>query len=357
MGFWVGNWLHDPPSKEYDSTGKRAIIKHLCFGPVETQTWYESVDGQYYCELHIIDGLQARDVFLDRISKAKMLEAIITERGRDFRRAEVAETDLNQTKRNQIDFIQPDPSTYPPAPSGRQMGIDRCEVREEVEEVKEYIEYEHLWQELLSLMEQSGYEVKQQRGAISFRAPGQEWFTRLRSSTLGKGYSQKDIEAALSSSQRGTGQPSQRVNLIIDIQSRLQGKGPGYERWAKVFNLKQMAAALAFLQENDLMEYGQLEKKAAEATERFHTLSGQIKSAEAALQTNRVKAATVQYAGTRPVGNRCSVPSSPSCSATRYIRRQTWNCMSSSKARGRQSSMTPPTSPRQTAAISTRGGT
>ena len=52
MGFWVGNWLHDPPSKEYDSTGKRAIIKHLCFGPVETQTWYESVDGQYYCELH-----------------------------------------------------------------------------------------------------------------------------------------------------------------------------------------------------------------------------------------------------------------------------------------------------------------
>ena len=197
MGFWVGNWLHDPPSKEYDSTGKRAIIKHLCFGPVETQTWYESVDGQYYCELHIIDGLQARDVFLDRISKAKMLEAIITERGRDFRRAEVAETDLNQTKRNQIDFIQPDPSTYPPAPSGRQMGIDRCEVREEVEEVKEYIEYEHLWQELLSLMEQSGYEVKQQRGAISFRAPGQEWFTRLRSSTLGKGYGQKDIGAAL----------------------------------------------------------------------------------------------------------------------------------------------------------------
>ena len=79
MGFWVGNWLHDPPSKEYDSTGKRAIIKHLCFGPVETQTWYESVDGQYYCELCIIEGLQAGDVFLDRISKAKMLEVIITE--------------------------------------------------------------------------------------------------------------------------------------------------------------------------------------------------------------------------------------------------------------------------------------
>ena len=116
----------------------------------------------------------------------------------------------------------------------------------------------------LSLMEQSGYEVKQQRGAISFRAPGQERFTRLRSSAL--------------------------------------GNGPGYERWAKVFNLKQMAAALAFLQENNLMEYEQLEKKAAETTEHFHTLSGQIKSTEAALQTNReLKAATVQYARPRPV--------------------------------------------------------
>lgn len=58
---------------------------------------------------------------------------------------EVEETDPNQTKRNQLDFIQPDPSIYPPAPSGLQMGIDRCEVREEV---KENIEYEHLRQEL-----------------------------------------------------------------------------------------------------------------------------------------------------------------------------------------------------------------
>lgn len=58
---------------------------------------------------------------------------------------EVEETDPNQTKRNQLDFIQPDLSIYPPAPSGRQMGIDRCEVREEV---KENIEYEHLRQEL-----------------------------------------------------------------------------------------------------------------------------------------------------------------------------------------------------------------
>lgn len=72
---------------------------------------------------------------------------------------------------------------------------------------------------------------------------------------------QQKLCAAISGSDRNAEQPRQRVNLIIDIQSRLQGKGPGYERWAKVFNLKQMAIALAYLQENSLMEYEQLEKK------------------------------------------------------------------------------------------------
>ena len=154
----------------------------------------------------------------------------------------------------------------------------------------------------LSLMEQAGYEVKQRRGAISFRAPGQERFTRLRSDTLGEGYSEADIRAALSGSRQRPGQPRPKISLAIDIQSRLQGKGPGYERWAKVFNLKQMAAALAYLQDNGLTDYEQLEQKATAATERFHKLSDQIKSTEAALHTNmELKAATVQYAKTRPV--------------------------------------------------------
>ena len=63
-----------------------------------------------------------------------------------------------------------------------------------------------------------------------------------------------------------------------------------------------MAAALAYLQDNGLTDYEQLEQKATAATERFHKLSDQIKSTEAALHTNmELRAATVQYAKTRPV--------------------------------------------------------
>ena len=155
----------------------------------------------------------------------------------------------------------------------------------------------------LALMEAAGYEVKQQRGAFSFRAPGQDRFTRLRASTLGEGYGPEDIQAAISGTRKLPGQPARKVNLLVDIQAKLNaGKGPGYERWAKIFNLKQMAAALAYLQDNGLTEYEQLAEKAAAITERFHTLSGQIKAAEAALAVNtELRTATVKYAKTRPV--------------------------------------------------------
>lgn len=121
----------------------------------------------------------------------------------------------------------------------------------------------------LSLMKAAGYEVKHGRGgSLSFRCPGQERFTRCRASTLGEGYGPEDIRAVIegraplpSSRAVEPMKPGRRLNLIIDIQNRLQGKGPAYERWAKVFNLKQMAAALAYLQDNGLTEYEQLEKK------------------------------------------------------------------------------------------------
>ena len=159
----------------------------------------------------------------------------------------------------------------------------------------------------LQAMAAAGFEVKQGRGGvISFRAEGQERFTRLRSSTLGEGYGQEDIQAIIegrTALPQGRSKPVRKVNLIIDIQSRMKaGKGPAYERWAKVFNLKQMAATLQFLQENDLLEYAQLEKKATEAADRFHVLLDKIKVTEAAAHTNAdLMAATVDYARTRAV--------------------------------------------------------
>ena len=161
--------------------------------------------------------------------------------------------------------------------------------------------------EFLNLMKRAGYEVKTVRGGgISFRltGQGQERFTRLRASTLGDGYDLQDVLSAIEGAkEKRPGRSERKISLAVDIQAKLAaGKGPGYERWAKVFNIKQMAAALAYIQDNGLTDYEQLAQKATEAADRFHAISEQVKQTEQAMKTNAgLKAATVQYAKTRPV--------------------------------------------------------
>lgn len=162
----------------------------------------------------------------------------------------------------------------------------------------------------LRLMEASGFTVKHGcGGAISFLVPGQERATRLRASTLGDGYDPEDIKAVIAGErplpeQAGPAPAApRRVNLIVDIQEDLRsGKGAAYARWAKVYNLKQMAAALQFMQEQNITEYDQLSAKAEDAVSRFHALTEQLRRTEADLYvTSELMGAVVRYAKTRPV--------------------------------------------------------
>ncbi len=82
---------------------------------------------------------------------------------------------------------------------------------------------------------------------MSFRAPGQEHFTR--SNRLGDTYTREALQQRYKNRGRyaaATKKPVQRtgrkVNLLIDIQvKRATGKGAGYEHWTKIFNLKEAA--------------------------------------------------------------------------------------------------------------------
>ena len=97
--------------------------------------------------------------------------------------------------------------------------------------------------------------------------------------------------------------PTPKVNLLVDIQEKLQaGKGAGYARWAKVFNLKQMAQTMNYLTEHGLLEYAVLEEKAAMATARHNELSAQIKAAETRMAEIAVlRTHIINYAKTREV--------------------------------------------------------
>ena len=163
--------------------------------------------------------------------------------------------------------------------------------------------------DFLRRMETAGIQVKRGRGgAISFLVPGQQRAARFRAATLGDGYGPEDVQAVIDGKAPTRTAPARRapaprrVDLLIDIQERMrQGKGPAYERWAKVYNLKQMAAALQYLKEHRLFEYDDLAAKTDAATERFHTLAGDIQQTEAELsRVSNLMAAVVQYAKTRP---------------------------------------------------------
>ena len=86
----------------------------------------------------------------------------------------------------------------------------------------------------LRLMEESGFAVKHGRGGvISFLAPGQDKYTRLRASVLGPGFDPDDIRAVIAGERplpelpKDSPAPPRRAHLIIAIQERLaQGKGP-----------------------------------------------------------------------------------------------------------------------------------
>ena len=162
---------------------------------------------------------------------------------------------------------------------------------------------------LLKLLTEMGCEVSRRGKAIRLKAPG--WKNvALMDDKLGAGYSEAEIRAVLAGEKQHTPRKNSavqpeplKVNLLVDIQAKLQaGKGAGYVRWAKVFNLKQMAQTVNFLTEHQLLDYGELAEKAVAATAHHNELSAQIKAAEKRMAEIAVlRTHIINYAKTREV--------------------------------------------------------
>ena len=91
--------------------------------------------------------------------------------------------------------------------------------------------------------------------------------------------------------------------MLIDIDATIRsGKGAGYERWAKVFNLKQLSQAVLYLREHGDLSYEELKERTAAAVTRFNELSAEIKDLESQMTANaELQKQIVNYAKTRAV--------------------------------------------------------
>ena len=76
----------------------------------------------------------------------------------------------------------------------------------------------------------------------------------------------------------------------------------GYERWAKVYNLKQMSETFLFMWEKHIESFEDLYEKTDAAVIRFNELSSRIKVAESQMAANLAMQKHIQnYAKTRDV--------------------------------------------------------
>ena len=154
--------------------------------------------------------------------------------------------------------------------------------------------------EFINILEQSGYEIKKGKN-VAIKSKKQKRFVRL--SSLGNGYTEYDLSEILSSNSKSQKTNNRKFNLLIDLQSAtIAKKGIGYQRWAKVFNLKQMAQVLTFLQENEIYDYDKLCKMSNEISEEFYNLSDSIKQMEKELtDIAELKTQIINYLKTRDV--------------------------------------------------------
>lgn len=150
-----------------------------------------------------------------------------------------------------------------------------------------------------------GYESK--RGKyVSVKGKGQKKFLRFRS--LGAGYREQDLERIFSGETRekvatDEEKTEPKLDMLLDIQKMIaKGKGPGYERWAKVHNIKQMAQTLLFLEEHNLRDYDELAAKAKSVSDRFAEITERQKSLEARLtEITDLKKHIINYSKTKQI--------------------------------------------------------
>ena len=138
----------------------------------------------------------------------------------------------------------------------------------------------------LAALKAEGVEVKQ-RKHLAFKIPGGKRFIRYDS--LSDDYSEQAIMERISGKRIVVPKAARRTqtkpSMLIDIQAKMQqAHSPGFERWAKTFNLKEMAKTVMYLQEKGLTDLGELEKACDAAVQKFNDLSDRTKAASARMK-------------------------------------------------------------------------
>ena len=164
------------------------------------------------------------------------------------------------------------------------------------------------------LLQQYGITVKESRGRLSYLPAGRTKFIRAHS--IGDKFEKGLVLAVLQENaerKRTIQFKSDRIGKLVDIQAKLkQGKGIGYERWAKKYNLKAMAQTLILLQENGLLNEDALDQRIAELDTKFHESLTVVKDLEGRMKANKeLRYHVAAYTSTKNVAQQLKTAKRP----------------------------------------------
>ncbi len=154
------------------------------------------------------------------------------------------------------------------------------------------------------LMQQYGIAVKESRGRLSYLPAGRTKF--IRAKHLGDKFEKELVLAALKENaerKRAIQFKPDRIGKLVDIQVKLkQGKGIGYERWAKKHNLKAMAQTLILLQEKDLLNEDVLDQRIEELQTQYDSAKEVVLDLETRMAENKkLRSHVAAYQQYRPL--------------------------------------------------------
>ena len=89
---------------------------------------------------------------------------------------------------------------------------------------------------------------------------------------------------------------------MVDIAAKkAEGKGKGYEKWATLHNLKQMAATMSIYEESGFSSPEELEAALAAASAGLHETTGKLKAVESTLREKKdLQKQLLAYIKTKP---------------------------------------------------------
>ena len=143
------------------------------------------------------------------------------------------------------------------------------------------------FEDFIKLLEAENCEFNPKRRSV--RLGEYKGFHKLKS--LSDGYTEAAIRERIAGERpappkkEATTPRQRKFGLLIDVQNSIKAQNsPGYERWAKVFSLKQAAKTLIFLQDNKLDDIQKLGEAAQKAKDDFNALQTRIHAADARLK-------------------------------------------------------------------------